>query len=82
MELRSQKPKDGGKYRIDCMGKHSINIGGKDVKCVKYSVKGVRRPMDFLVDEKGLVQAMTTKDSLLLLMPKPKDAKGKEKDAS
>jgi len=80
MELRSQKPKDGGKFRIDCMGKHTINIGGKDVKCVKYSVKGVRRPMDFLVDEKGLVQAMTTKDSLLILMPK--DAKGKKKNAS
>ena len=47
---------------------------------MKYSVKGMRKPMDFLVGKKGVVQAVTTRDSLLLLVPE--DAKSKEKDAS
>jgi hypothetical protein len=48
------------------MGQQNVNIGGNDVKCVKYSVKGIKKPMNFLVDKTGVVRAVTARDHLLL----------------
>jgi len=76
---KEEKPPEGKRFAIVYSGKEDVEIGGNKVKCRRYDLVDVEKPISFYVDSKGFVQCVKAEQMVMKLLTKDEVVKLEEK---